>query len=239
MPHKILIAEDEPHIRRTLHFILEREGYEVLAAADVEEALDLARRERPDLILMDLMMPRRDGLEVLRELRSSEKFKSIPVILLTALSDSHDKARGLDTGADDYLTKPFDPREVIARVRARLRIQSLQAGEINTERARVALETAGAAAHEMSQPLTVMYGNVELLLMKMPQDDPLRPLVEKIRQNGDRAIALLRKLQSVQRYATKSYTDRSAILDLERSSTATPDPEGGTGDPESGTGDPG
>ena len=211
------MAEDEPHLRRMLQFILEREGWQVLLASDGEEALEIARRERPDLLLMDIMMPRRDGLNVVRQLRASEEFKATPVILLTALADSRDRVRGLETGADDYVAKPFDPREVVARVKAQLRTRELAAGALSAERVRVALETAGAAAHEMSQPLTVMMGNIDLLLMRIEPGDPLRPLVEKIQQNGARAIALLRKMQTIQSYTTKPYLDQ-AILDLEQAS---------------------
>jgi DNA-binding response OmpR family regulator len=229
---RLLVAEDEPHILRTLQFILEKEGWEVLLSRDGDEALDVARRERPDLLLMDIMMPRRDGLEVLRELRQTEGFESVPVILLTAMADSRDKVKGLEIGADDYLTKPFDPREVVARARAQLRIRQMQSELLSAERARVALETAGAAAHEMSQPLTVMMGSVDLLLLRMTPDDPLREVADKLRRNGERAIGLLRRLQSVQRYATKQYAGDSSILDLERASstpgTSAGEEDGGT-----------
>lgn len=214
---RVLVAEDEPHIRRTLCFILERDGMEVLQAADGEEALDHALRERPDLVLMDVMMPRRDGLEVLRLLRETDGFESTPVILLTALAESRDKVRAFEHGADDYLTKPFNPKEVTARVQAQLRMRKMQQDMLDVERDRVALATAGAVAHEMSQPLTVIMGNLQLLLMKLPAGDPMRVIVEKIVTSGERAVSLLHRLQGVHGYAAKSYLD-SEILDLDRSS---------------------
>ena len=118
---RVVVAEDESLIRRTLCFILEKENLQVIPATNGKEAFELTIQERPDLLLMDVMMPHRDGLDVLRELRATEGFESMPVILLTALSDSRDKVKAFENGADDYLTKPFNPRELIARVRAVLR----------------------------------------------------------------------------------------------------------------------
>ena len=118
MPAKILVADDEPNIVRLLRLYLRNEGYEVVAAADGREALDRFRSETPDLVLLDLMMPELGGFEVCTEIR---KASSVPVLMLTARSDDIDKIVGLEMGADDYITKPFNPREVVARVKAALR----------------------------------------------------------------------------------------------------------------------
>jgi len=118
MPVTILIAEDEASIVDLASLYLTREGFTVHAARDGEEALELARRVQPDLIVLDLMMPRVDGWEVCRRLR---KESNVPVIMLTARTDDVDKIVGLELGADDYVTKPFNPRELVARVKAILR----------------------------------------------------------------------------------------------------------------------
>jgi two-component system alkaline phosphatase synthesis response regulator PhoP len=115
---KILIVEDETRLVDVLRAYLERDGYRVSAAYNGREALLLARREKPDLILLDLMLPEVDGLEVCRTLR---KESEVPIIMLTARSEETDKLIGLELGADDYVTKPFSPREVVARVRTVLR----------------------------------------------------------------------------------------------------------------------
>lgn len=121
-PATILLIEDEPNLVSGLTDALEHHGYRVLAAGDGENGLELALSGSPDLILLDLMLPRIDGLEVCRELRS--RGLQTPVIMLTAKSQESDKVRGLDIGADDYVTKPFSVRELVARVRAQLRRQS-------------------------------------------------------------------------------------------------------------------
>lgn len=112
----VLIADDEPSIRETAAYILECEGYRVLRAANGEEALAVARREVPAAILLDISMPRKDGLEVCREIKADPALSGIHVILLTARGQKKDEAEGLAAGADAYLTKPFDDEEVLRRL---------------------------------------------------------------------------------------------------------------------------
>ncbi|MEX2032153.1 MAG: response regulator transcription factor [Dehalococcoidia bacterium] len=118
MAPKILVADDEPNIIKLLRMYLREEGYEVSSARDGREALQRFRADKPDLVLLDLMMPEMGGFEVCTEIR---KESDIPVIMLTARTDDVDKIVGLEMGADDYVTKPFNPRELIARVKANLR----------------------------------------------------------------------------------------------------------------------
>src|SRR5215813_14569016 len=118
MSRKILIVDDDHKTVDLLRLYLERDGYQVLAAHDGRQALELTRQRRPDLIVLDLMLPTVDGLDVCRILRAEAP---TPIIMLTARTTEDDKLLGLDLGADDYITKPFSPREVVARVRAVLR----------------------------------------------------------------------------------------------------------------------
>ncbi len=115
---KILVVDDEASIVNIISFNLKKEGYEVVTAEDGEMALDMAKSEKPDLILLDIMMPKMDGYEVCRKIR---KDSEVPIIMLTARADEVDKVIGLEMGADDYVTKPFGNRELIARVKANLR----------------------------------------------------------------------------------------------------------------------
>jgi diguanylate cyclase (GGDEF)-like protein len=117
---RILIAEDEPNLREILHIQLERSGFEVLEARDGVEALDLAERTRPDVILLDVMMPRMDGYETLRRLRSSYATRYIPIIMLTAKKEKEDVLTGFREGANDYLVKPYDRDELLLRVNNQL-----------------------------------------------------------------------------------------------------------------------
>jgi DNA-binding response OmpR family regulator len=119
MPFRVLVADDEPHIREVVRAYLEREGYEVLEAADGNTALDLARSAAPELLVLDVMLPERSGFDILRALRGEGS--TVGVVMLTARDDVIDRVAGLELGADDYITKPFEPREVVARVGAVLR----------------------------------------------------------------------------------------------------------------------
>jgi two-component system alkaline phosphatase synthesis response regulator PhoP len=121
MEQRILIVDDDSEIVRLLRAYLEQAGYEVLVAHDGETALHILRRERPDLVLLDLMLPVRDGWDVTRVIRGDPGLKATPIIMLTARVEDHEKIVGLELGADDYITKPFNPREVMARIRAVLR----------------------------------------------------------------------------------------------------------------------
>jgi DNA-binding response OmpR family regulator len=114
----ILVVEDEMKIARLVRDYLERAGFDVLVAGDGDSAVGSARRSRPDLVILDLGLPRRDGLDVIRELRRTS---SVPVVVLTARGDEADRIVGLELGADDYVVKPFSPKELVARVRAVLR----------------------------------------------------------------------------------------------------------------------
>lgn len=127
---KILIADDEGQIREILKIYFEKEGFTVLEAADGAEALLKVQAERPDIIVLDIMMPVMDGLEVCKQVR---KLCNIPIIMLTAKDEDDDRILGLEIGADDYITKPFNNREVIARVKAVLRRSALTAKDVEKD----------------------------------------------------------------------------------------------------------
>ncbi|HET6220684.1 MAG TPA: response regulator, partial [Dongiaceae bacterium] len=117
----VLVVEDESALITLLRYNLEREGFRVAEAKDGEEALLVAREQKPDLVLLDWMLPLLSGLEVCRQLRRMPETRGTPIIMLTARGEEGDKLRGLDSGADDYVTKPFSPSELIARIRAVMR----------------------------------------------------------------------------------------------------------------------
>jgi DNA-binding response OmpR family regulator len=127
MSLKVLVVEDEPVLLETLAYNLQKQGYDVLTAADGYQAIALARKERPALLVLDLMLPGVDGFEVCRILRQE---MSVPILMLTARAEEVDKVVGLEVGADDYMTKPFSMRELMARVKALLRRERLIREEI-------------------------------------------------------------------------------------------------------------
>ncbi len=149
----VLVVDDEPHIIQLTRMYLEREGYRVHSVGDGEAALAAAASMRPDAMVLDIMLPKLDGMEVVRRLRAENN--PIPIIMLTARDDDYDKILGLELGADDYLTKPFNPRELVARVKALLRRQ---------ER---------FAAQAAEKPKVVRLGNTEI-----------DPAAREVRVNG-------------------------------------------------------
>src|SRR6478735_4613239 len=128
--NRILIVEDERDIADLIGFNLQRAGYEVSKAYDGIEGTEMAKRERPDLIVLDLMLPGRDGYSVFRELRRDTRTMNIPVIMLTARAQTEDRIQGLEAGADDYLTKPFSPKELMLRVQAILKRTDAPPGDV-------------------------------------------------------------------------------------------------------------
>ncbi len=123
---KILVVDDDHDIVRLVRSYLEKAGYEILTAYDGESALRIIKAEKPQLLILDLMLPDKDGWDVAKIVRADEKIAATPIIMLTARVEDNDKIVGLEIGADDYITKPFNPREVVARVRALLRRSHLQ-----------------------------------------------------------------------------------------------------------------
>ncbi len=121
LPRTILVVEDEKEIQDLLAHYLRKEGFSPVLASDGETAIIKAKREKPDLVLLDILLPKADGLEVLRAIRSDDSIGRTPVVMLTAKGDETDRVIGLELGADDYIPKPFSPREVVARIKAILR----------------------------------------------------------------------------------------------------------------------
>lgn len=164
---RILLAEDEQALSKALKAILERNNYSVDIACDGQEALDYLEADNYDGAVLDIMMPRVDGITVLKKIR--KKGNMIPVLLLTAKSEIDDKVEGLDAGANDYLTKPFNSRELLARIRAMTRTQTTQ----TSSKLQVGNVTLDCATFEMSTPSgTYRLANKEFQMMEMLMSNP-------------------------------------------------------------------
>ncbi|HEX9853510.1 MAG TPA: phosphate regulon transcriptional regulator PhoB [Woeseiaceae bacterium] len=159
---KVLIVEDETPIREMIAFHLARAGFDTLEAADCRRARELLADERPDLALVDWMLPDMSGLELTRMLRRDQENENLAIIMLTARADEHDKVTGLDSGADDYLTKPFSPRELIARIQAVLR-RSGSTGDAAITAGLLKLDPAGHRV--MANGAEVQLGPTEFRLL--------------------------------------------------------------------------
>ncbi|NLY50470.1 MAG: response regulator transcription factor, partial [Firmicutes bacterium] len=169
MAEKILVVDDEATIVEFVRINLEKAGFRVVSAGDGDEALALAASERPDLIVLDIMLPGRDGFEVCRELRRTT---SVPIIMLTARDEDIDKILGLELGADDYLTKPFNPRELVARIKAILRrvdrLGKMEGQVLSRGRLQIDLERHQVTAGGRLVDLTPKEFELLELLMKNP-----------------------------------------------------------------------
>lgn len=159
---KILIVEDEPQIVRALRLYLERAGYSAVAVHDGAQAIPAFRQEKPDLILLDLNLPNRDGVDICRAIRRDS---GVPIIMVTARSEEMDRLIGLEIGADDYVVKPFSPREVVARVRAVLRRVGGDMGDTHIVRAgALLLDTAAFRVWLSESPVSLTQSEFEILL---------------------------------------------------------------------------
>jgi two-component system OmpR family response regulator len=172
MPRSILVADDDPHIRQLLVFALAKAGLDTLEAADGEEAIAMAEAHRPDLLVLDINMPRMDGIEACRRIRAAG---DLPILFLSSRDDEIDRILGIELGADDYVTKPFSPREVVARVMAILRRVSgrppaVEANAAAIRHGRLTLDPDGWQAHWSGEAvsLTVTEFGILRTLAAMP-----------------------------------------------------------------------
>jgi len=188
MPQTILIVEDDSKIVNLLRLYLERDGFSVAAAADGGAGLEAVDRLRPDLVILDLMLPRVDGVEVCRRIRTTSE---VPVLMLTARVDEVDRLLGLSIGADDYVTKPFSPREVVARVRTILRRTGRPASERIFRRGALAMDVE--RHHVTVDGREVRLTNVEFRLLQALLESPERvfsrdALLNRIYANQEAAV---------------------------------------------------
>ena len=163
MASRVLIVEDERDIRDLVLFHLEREGFQVSSASSGEEALRQVRHASPDLVLLDLMLPAMGGLEVCRKLRQDPATVALPIVMLTAKGDEVDRVLGLELGADDYIVKPFSPKELLARVRAVLRRARPAPGAAAITIGALAIDPGTRTVTVQGAPLTLTHKEFELL----------------------------------------------------------------------------
>ncbi len=169
---KILLVEDDANLVELVTYNLDKEGFDIIRTGDGEEALVLAEEEKPDLVILDWMIANLSGIEVCRRLRRAPATARLPIVMLTARAEEADRIRGLETGADDYVTKPFSPRELVARIRAVLRRLRPALSGGNLEYAGVLMDTA---SHRVTRDgRQVMLGPTEFRLLRHFLEHPAR-----------------------------------------------------------------
>jgi DNA-binding response OmpR family regulator len=215
---RILVVDDDWSLRKSLQVRLEKDGYEVITAMDGEEGLERLK-EMPDLVLTDIDMPRLDGLGMLQRLRAEKDYNDIPVIMMTAhATGGEEAAEGLDLGANDYVRKPFDWRELSARVQTQIRIREVSQLTAEKQRDLAIIELAGAAAHEINNPLAVIMARLELMLSDTDEQSKTYKNLEQIDHLIHRIAGVVKKMSQVRRYQVQNYCGGVNILDLDASS---------------------
>ncbi len=215
---EILIAEDDLTSRRIMETVLSKWGYDVISVDNGNDAVDrLLEAKTPKLCLLDWIMPEKDGVEVCRIVRNQKNPVPHYLILLTGKSDKNDIAHGLDSGADDYIIKPYDKDELKARINVGTRILKLQNAMSEKEKFKGVLEISGAICHELNQPLMVISGYSEILLLDCTEDHPQHKAVKEINTQARRMGAITKKLMKITQYKTKTYLD-GTIVDINEAS---------------------
>jgi DNA-binding response OmpR family regulator len=218
-PSTILVVDDDSDNRALLEAELQRDGYLILTAQDGEEGVEQALSALPDLILMDLAMPRLDGFGAIEQLLKHDTTRMIPIIIMSAMVEVTHRVRGLKLGAIDYICKPFDLQDLQDRVRTHLRLQHLERLRRQQQHEKVALEVLGAAAHELAQPLSGALGQVQLLQLLATRSasgelELTRGRFQQIEQCLQRAEDVLKKLAGLDSYSCLDYAGGEKIIDI-------------------------
>ncbi len=220
---RVLIVDDEPDIAESLSVMLRQHGHQVLAASSGKDGLDLALRELPDVVLLDVMMPEMDGFQVCRKLKAARATHYIPVLMLTALNQVEDKIKGLDAGADDFVTKPFNDAELRARMNAFLRTKKLH-DDLDAsykklqelEQMRDAL--TGMIVHDLKAPLTAINGGLNVIMDHVSEEsgvpDAVKKLIANAQSSAKRLVGLIQDILDVSRMEQAQLPLKKAETDL-------------------------
>jgi len=216
---KVMIVDDDPNIGLLVEMTLRKKGdFQIINCSSGEMALEAIAHDKPDIVLLDIMMPGMDGYEVCKAIKSSPDTKFISVIILSARREMGDKIKGMDLGADDYIVKPFDPDELLSRVKARLRIQELERELMEKNQLQTVLSMSVTLQHEINNPLAGIMGNAELLKewKALPQGE-VDESIAAITQQARRIRDIVQKLSSVTKVVDTTYVGTTRMIDVDRS----------------------
>jgi len=191
----IMIVDDIPRNIQILASFLDRENFEIVAATNSKESITMVKELNPDLILLDIMMPEKDGYSICKTLKSDNNTKEIPIIFMTAKSGSDDIIKGFEVGGNDYITKPFKPQELLARVKSQIKLREAQSKIFYLEKKNAALAMAITANHEINQPLMILQGNLEMLQMSLEKKKALKKEIAYI-NNMEKSINRIKNILS-------------------------------------------
>lgn len=212
---KILIVDDNPLNLKMLKIILKNENYEAILAGDGVEGIKTAEREKPDLIFLDIMMPGIDGFDVCKKLKANPLTADIPVIFLTAKSDTEGVVRGFEVGAADYVTRPFNRVELLARLKTHLALKKSGDKVLDLERRNSILAMIATTNHEINQPLTVLSGNLFLLqesLGRSNLNEQQIKLFERLERSVEKIKTILEKYRKAASMRFEKYSNDAQIV---------------------------
>ncbi len=215
---KVLLVDDDANARMILNRVLSKAGYEIREAGNGREAIQATKDFKPDVMLIDWMMPEMDGEQLAKWVRNDPEFRFIHIILLTAKGDIKDRVRGLQAGADDYITKPAPHQEILARVESGMRVRRLHS-EIEQLSRRVALlEMAATVGHEINNPLNVIYLALDLMRksIKQKEYDKLEKGIQLIAETADRLKEIAKKFVELKDPESTSYVDKLNMINIHK-----------------------
>ncbi len=215
---KVLIVDDDASYTEILKRVIAKNGYEIRVAYDGLEGFNQTLEWKPDVMLVDWMMPGMSGIELVKKIKEHPELKFCYVIMLTARVETEDKITGLESGADDFITKPVDFSELLARVRVGFRIKKLQSEIAELQHESALLEMARTLGHEINNPLNIIYLAIELVNRSLKEGD-----VEKVKENlnriyqaSERIRNIVNELTTLQKPTFKDYVNGKRMLDLDK-----------------------
>jgi CheY-like chemotaxis protein len=217
-PMTVLLVEDDPVTTKVVSTILGEAGYRIRFAADGLECLDSLDQVQPDVILMDIKMPKLGGIETCRKIQAHSGHSSIPVVFVTACTDDATLEAAFNAGGRDYIRKPINRVELLSRLRLMCELQQTHLKRLETEKLNGVLETAGGVCHKLNQPLQYILGAVQILLMDMDIEDKLYPQLDALRDKVEQMGEITRRLAEITRYRTRTHAGGQHILDIDDSS---------------------
>ena len=212
----VFIVDDSPVSSKIISRMLKKNSdYYSVKIWDGPECIKKAKEVKPDLILLDIQMPGMNGIEVCKVLRKDEQTYDIPVIFVTASTDNETLKEAFESGGTDYVRKPVNKIELLARIKSVLIQKKLEKRLMEKEKLNGVLEMAGGICHDLNQPMQVVSGYSELLLMDMGKENSAYPYIKMIKEQTDEMGSITRKLMRITKYETKDYIEGSRIIDID------------------------
>lgn len=213
----VFIVDDSPVSSKIISRMLKKNSdYYSVKIWDGPECIKKAKEVKPDLILLDIQMPGMNGIEVCKVLRKDEQTYDIPVIFVTASTDNETLKEAFESGGTDYVRKPVNKIELLARIKSVLIQKKLEKRLMEKEKLNGVLEMAGGICHDLNQPMQVVSGYSELLLMDMGKENSAYPYIKMIKEQIDEMGSITRKLMRITKYETKDYIEGSRIIDIDK-----------------------